>query len=179
MATSRREKTLARITAILIALAIVFGGVVKPQLKQRRQLMQRKGELEKEAFLTQENLHLRNSVEKIHGVLVESLIISGGTESQEIAQLFRELRQLYEKQDLTPKSQSKLPTLFEPSYTVLSVKIELQGNINRIMRFIRSIAEAEAPLGIAKCEIQAQDQRDTVKAFFTVNKIVSKMAAKS
>jgi len=173
MTTSNREKDLAIITAVLIVLAVIFSGIIRPQLKHRTQLIQQKTDLELLATQTQTNLYLKNRVERKHDAVVKSLTTSNRSENYEISIFFDELKELYEKYHLTHKSENTLPTQHQKAYRVLSIKIELQGNVNHILGFIHSIEEAEVPLGIASCEIKAQDQRDTVKALFKVSKIIA------
>ena len=172
MTTSKRERILAIITATLIALVVMFSCVIKPQLEHRKQLLKQKTELEVLATLTQTNLHLKNHIEKMHD-FARPLTVSQRTEDQEVSAFFREMRRLCEKHQLTPKSENKLPTLYQKSYKVLSFQIVLQGNINQIIRLIHSLEASAMPIGIVKCEIKAQESSDMVQTSLNISKVIT------
>ena len=172
MTTSKRERTLAVTTAILIVFVVMFSRVIKPQLKHRRQLLKQQANIALLATQTQANLYLKNHIEKKHD-LAKPLTVSDRTEDQEVSDFFRKMRQLCEKQNLMPKSENKLPTLHRTSHKVLSFHIVLQGNVNQILRFIRSLEVSEMPIDIIKCEVKAQESRDIVQVSLNINKIIT------
>ncbi len=172
MKQTNREKQLAILTALVIAGTFVFTGVVKPQLQSARQLRKQHGDLELKALKIQNDLLQKNRVERKYA-LIKSLLASDSTEAQEMGGFSKELTRLYVKHGLRLKAEKPLPMLREKSYRVLSMQIELQGQINQVLSFIHSLEASENPIGIKRCEIKAREQRDEVNALFNIDKIVA------
>ena len=172
MKQTKREKLIALLTALVIVGALVFTSVVRPQLRKARQLRKQHADLELKALKIQNDLLQKNQVERKYA-LIKSLLASEGTEAQEMGAFSKELTQLYLRHGLRRNAEKPLPTLQEKSYRVLSMQIELQGQIGQVFSFIHSLEASENPIGIKRCEITARERRDEVKAKFNVDKIVA------
>ena len=172
MKQTNREKQLAILTTLVIVGTLVFTSVVRPQLQNARQLRKQYADLELKALKIQNDLLQKNRVERKYA-LIKSLLASDSTEAQEMGGFSKELTQLYARQGLRLKAEKPLPLLREKSYRVLSMQIELQGQINQVLSSIHSLEASENPIGIKRCEIKAREQRDEVNALFYVDKIVA------
>ncbi len=179
MTTSRRERILAIITAILIVAVVLFEFILEPQLNTQKELIARNTDLSLKATVIQNDLRLRNQVEQQYSRIKTQLIRGDEddhkprTNDQELGTFAKSLIDLHEKHGLIRKSFTLSGTEEQPSFKVLRLQLEVQGHINRMLGFIQAIEFSPEPWSIFRCDMRAQDQKDIVVVRFEIHKIVA------
>jgi Tfp pilus assembly protein PilO len=167
-----REKTLAVITAIVIIGTLVFMIVIEPQLKMRKTRLANLRQLQLKLMKMKRDLLVKDRIDSRYSQ-IEPLIVSHGTDQQEISLLTRELRDLYLKLNVNTRTIKILPVTNEEFYKRLSVRIEMSGHIKEILKFIYSVEAHANPIRIEQFGIKAKEITDNVQASFLITKVVA------
>lgn len=167
-----REKYLAVATALVVLGVGVLTLVVEPPLKERRARRARLIDLQMKLATLKGDLLVRNRIDKMYRQ-VEPFIAASGNDQQEMSVFTRELSDVYSNLNVKTRSVKLLPTVNEEFYRLLSVKIEMQGPIRHIMRFIQLVEAHASPLRIEQFGLKAREITDDVHASFSVTKVVA------
>ena len=177
MKTSSREKMLGIITAVLLVMVLFFEFIFEPLLTKRKQLMSEYTDLKLQASVIQNDLQLRDQVERQYQSIKAQLRSSDNetvrTDDQELASFAQTLFNLQDKHGLKQKSFRLGRAEHESTYRVLRLNLELQGQLNRMLRFIQTVETSAEPWKIDHCDIRACDQKDMIQAIFEISKIVA------
>lgn len=168
-----REKLLAIITAIIAFGAIIFAVIIEPQLDKRKTRLARMHQLQLKLTKMRGDLLIKDRIDKIY-LQIEPLITSRGSDQQEISAFTRELRDMYLRLNVNVKTINILPTVNEEYYRRLSVKIEMQGYIRDILKFIFSVEKSPKPVRIERFDLISRETVDNVQMTFVLSKVVSK-----
>jgi Tfp pilus assembly protein PilO len=169
---NKREKILAIITSVVIAGAVIFITIIKPQLVKYKAGLNRVHQLQLKLTKMQADLRIKDRIDDIYSQ-IEPLISGTGTGQQEISLFTRELNNLYSKLNVKIRSVKILPTTSEEFYRRLSMKIEMYGPVKNILDFILSVERYPHPIRIEQFDLKAQDTADNVEASFLITKVVS------
>jgi Tfp pilus assembly protein PilO len=167
-----REKLLVIITIMVVLSAMAFAVIIEPQLKERKLRRERMHRLQLDLTKMQHNLLVKDRIDHVYSQ-IKPLIISSGTNQQEISRFTRELSDLYSKLNVNIRSVKILSILDEEFYRRLSVKIEMAGDIRDILKFILSIEGYPNPIRIEQLDLKAREIVDTVQASFLITKVVA------
>jgi Tfp pilus assembly protein PilO len=167
-----RQTFLALATALVIVGVGILTLIVEPQLKERKAHLARRRDLEAKLAKLQADLLARNRIDKMYEQ-IEPLIAGAGNDQQEMSVFTRELSDLYSPLNVKTRSVKLLPTVKEEFYRLLSVKIEMQGHIRDIMRFVLLTEAHGSPLRIEQFGLKAREITDEVYASFLVTKVVA------
>jgi len=165
-----REKALAVATATVLATAIIFTVVVEPQLKKRKELAQNLHQLQIRLVKTKGDLLVKDRIDQIYSQ-TEPLITTIGTE-QQISAFTRQLSEMYSTLNVKIRSVRILPSVKEPFYRRLSIRIEMAGHIRDFLRFIKAVESNPNPIRIEQVDLKAQEYRDNVYVSVIVSKVV-------
>lgn len=169
---SSREKILAISTAIVLFGAVVFGIIIKPQLKERKTRFARMNQLRLMLVKMRGDLLMKDRIDNAY-VQIESLITAAGSDLTEKASFTKELNDVYSKLKIRPKSMKVLPADDNEEYCRrLSIRMVMQGDIREILKFVLSVENSPNPVRIEQFELRTRDIVDNVQATFTVSKIV-------
>lgn len=167
-----RQILLAAMTAGVIFVVGIFTLVVEPWQKERNARLARMHELQVKRARLQANLLVRNRIDRMYEQ-IEPLIAGAGNDQQEMSTFTRELSNLYSSLDVKTRSVKLLPTVKEEFYRLLSVKIEMQGQVRDVLRFVLLIEAHSGPLRIEQFGLKAREITDEVYASFLVTKVVA------
>jgi Tfp pilus assembly protein PilO len=171
-ARKNREKLLAVITAVVIFGALIFNVIINPQLKERKQRIERIGRLQLKLAKMQGDLLIKDRIDGIYSQ-VEPLIAGAGTDQQEISLFTRQMSDLYSVPNVKIRSVKILPGVKETFYRRLSIKIEMSGHIKEVLKFIFAIETYPKPVRIEQLELKAQENKDNVQVSLLISKVVS------
>ena len=160
-------------TGVIILGVVIVTMLVEPQLKARKSQRAQLGELKLQWARMTGNVQVKNRIEEAYG-RVESLIASAGNDQQEISIFTRDLSALHAGLNIRTKSMKILPTQHEEYHRVLSIRIEVEGTIGEIVRFILALEAHPKPLCLEQFVLKAQEVTDSVHGSFLVTKIVSR-----
>jgi len=167
-----RQTLLAAVAAVVILAAAIGTLVVEPRLKERKARLARMQELQVKLARLQGNLLVRNRIDGMYEQ-IEPLIAGGGSDQQEMSVFTRELSDLYAGLNIKMRSVKLLPTVKEEFYRLLSVKIEMQGHVRDVLRFVLLVEAHSSPLRIEQVGLKAREVTDEVYASFLVTKVVA------
>ncbi len=167
-----RQTLLAAVTAAVILVAGIGTLVVEPRLKERRARLVRMQELQVKLARLQGDLLVRNRIDEMYE-RIEPLIAGAGSDQQEMSVFTRELSNLYSSLNINMRSVKLLPTVREEFYRLLSVKIEMQGHVRDVLRFVLLVEAHSSPLRIEQFGLKARETTDEVYASFLVTKVVA------
>ena len=173
---NNREKILAIITAIVIISTLTFITIIEPQLKVRKTHLAHMRQLQLKMMKMKGDLLIKDRIDSIYSQ-IEPLIVSNGTDQQEISLFTRELRNLYLKLRVNTRTIKILPITKEEFYKRLSVRIEMSGHIKEILNFIHSVEAHSNPIRIEQFDIKAREIMDNVQASFLITKVVAEPEA--
>jgi hypothetical protein len=171
-AVTRREKTLAAATLVVIVGTVILVFVVEPQLKVHRARIAEVRQAQLQLMKMRTDLLLKNRIDEAYRH-VEHLIGGHGTDQQEISVFTREVSDLYAKLNLKTNSVKIFPVQNEQSYRLLSIRIELEGPVQEVLRFILAVEGHPQPLRIEQFALRAQDVIDRVQGSFLVTKVAA------
>lgn len=172
---SKREKTLAVITAVVLFCAAVFFGIVLPEIQHYHLQKQRLSKMREKLAKMNGDLMVKDQIQNFYA-RIEHLLVSEETEQREISALTQELTDLYSSLNVKVRSIKILPVTKQEFYTKLAVRIEMTGHIRDILKMIFSLERYREPISIEKLELFAQDTTDRVKAVFTVTKVTAELS---
>ncbi len=167
-----RQTVLAGMAVLVIFGVGIFTFMVEPQLRERKACLVRQRELQAKLAKLHADLLVRNRVDKLYEQ-IEPLIAGTGNDQQEISVFTRELSDLYSALNVRMRSVKLLPTTREEFYRLLSVKIEMQGHVRDVVRFILSIEAHAGAIRIEQFGLKAREIADEVQASFLVTKVVA------
>ena len=167
-----REKLLAVIAAIVLAGTAVFGIFIAPQLRVRKQLLERMHQSQLKLTKMQGDLLIKDRIDNIYSQ-VEPLIAGSGTEQQEISLFTRQLGELYSKLNVKIRSVKILPSVNENFYRRLSIKIEMSGNVKDVLQFICSVETSQNPLRIEQFDLKGLETSNNIEVSMLVTKVVA------
>jgi Tfp pilus assembly protein PilO len=167
-----RPLLLAALTAGVLLSVGVFTLVVEPRLKERHTRRVEARGLQAKLAKLQADLRVRHSIDQRYEQIAP-LIAGTGSDQQEISNFTRELSNLYSSLNVKTRSVKLLPTAQEEFYRLLSIKIEMQGHIREIVRFIQAVESHASPLRIEQFGLRARETADEVQASFLVTKVVA------
>jgi Tfp pilus assembly protein PilO len=167
-----RPILLAAATAGVLLSVGMFTLVVEPRLKERQVRRLEARTLQAKLAKLQADLLVRNRIDKMYEQ-VAPLIAGTGSDQQEISTFTRELSNLYSALGVRTRSVRLLPTAQEEFYRLLSIKIEMHGDIREIVRFILAVESHTGPLRIEQFGLRARETADEVQASFLVTKVVA------
>jgi len=167
-----REKLLAVIAAIVLAGTAVFGIFIAPQLRVRKQLLERMHQSQLKLTKMQGDLLIKDRIDNIYSQ-VEPLIAGSGTEQQEISLFTRQLGELYSKLNVKIRSVKILPSVNENFYRRLSIKIEISGNVKDVLQFICSVETSQNPLRIEQFDLKGLETSNNIEVSMLVTKVVA------
>lgn len=168
-----REKFLSIVATVVIVGALLFGMIVNPQLNERKQRIERMGQLQLKLAKMKGDLLVKDRIDSIYSQ-VEPLIAGTGTDQQEVSLFTRQLSELYSKLNVKIRSVKILPISNETFYRRLSIKIEMSGHIKEILRFISVIGTHQNLIAIEQFELRAKETKDNIQTALLISKIVSK-----
>lgn len=169
---SKREKTLALITGIVILGTLALTAVVDPQLDRRNRLRDEKAQLELRATKIQKDLYLKNHVESLYAQ-IRPFLSSAYDETRETSSFIREIREVYTQLNLKPRLLSQEATRRENGYTILSLRIDLSANIKPLLHFIDAVEQSHSPIAIRRCELKADNIKGSIIASFIITKVIA------
>lgn len=167
-----RERALVAATAVVILGVVVTTMVIEPQLKAQRAQRAQLHELKVQWAQMTGNVLVKNRIDKVYDS-VESLIEAKGNDQQEISVFTRDLSALYTGLHVRTKSMKILPTQHEEYHRVLSIRLEVEGSISEIIRFILALESHSKPMRIEQFVLKAQEVTDNVYGSFLITKVVS------
>jgi len=167
-----RQTLLAGATAAVLLGAGILTLVVEPRLTERKARTAQVHQLQATLVRLQADLLVRNRIDKMYEQ-IEPLIKSTGNDQQEMSAFTRELSDLYANLNVKMRSVKLLPTVKEEFYRLLSVKIEMQGHIRDVVRFVLLIEAHASPLRIEQFGLKARETADEVHASLLVTKVVA------
>jgi Tfp pilus assembly protein PilO len=167
-----RQTLLAVVTAAVILGTGILTLVIEPRRQEHKARMVQLHDLQVKLAKLQADLLVRNRIDEMYKQ-IEPLIKNTGNDQQEISAFTRELSDLYSKLNVKMRSVKLLPTVREEFYRLLSVKIEMQGHIRDIVRFVLLIEAHASPLRIEQFGVKARETTDEVHASFLVTKVVA------
>jgi hypothetical protein len=101
-------------------------------------------------------------------------LMSGtGGDQQEISTFTRELSALYAGLAVKTKSMRILPTNRASNHRLLSIRIEVEGPVREMIRFILSVESCTQPLRIEQLTLRAQEIVDSVSGSLLITKAVA------
>jgi Tfp pilus assembly protein PilO len=171
-AKNSREKVLAIIAMSVILGAVTFTVIIEPQLKKRKARLARMRQLELKLTKMKGDLLIKDRIDNIYSQ-IEPLIVSNGTNQQEISLFTRELSDLYSKLSVRTRTIKILPITNEEFYKRLSVRIEMSGHIREILHFVLSVETYPNPIRLEQFDLKAREIVDNVQASFLVTKVVA------
>lgn len=167
-----REKFFATITIIVIISTLIFTIIIEPQLNSRKTHLAHLRQLQLKLMKIKGDLLIKDRIDNIYSK-IESLIVSNGTDQQEISLFTRELRDLYLKLGVNIRTIKILPIINEEFYKRLTVRIEMSGRIKEILNFIYSTEVHPNPIRIEQFDIKAREITDNVQASFLITKVIA------
>jgi len=168
-----RERFLGATTAALIVGAVIFAGVIRPQLIERRLRLEDMRGLELKLSRMQRDVLEKDRIDQIYSQ-IEPLIAGTGTDLQEKSKFARELYDLFSTRNVQTRAVNPLPLLREEFCRRLKIKIDMTGNIRDILKFIFAVETSANPIKIEKLELNTRETTDDVHASFTVTKVVAR-----
>jgi Tfp pilus assembly protein PilO len=171
-AKNSREKVLAIIAMGVILGAVIFTVIIEPELKERKTRLARMRQLQLKLTKMKGDLLIKDRIDNIYSQ-IEPLIVSNGTNQQEISLFTRELSDLYSKLSVRTRTVKILPIANEEFYKRLSVRIEMSGHIREILNFVLSVETYPNPIRIEQFDLKAREIVDNVQASFLVTKVVA------
>jgi Tfp pilus assembly protein PilO len=171
-AKNNREKVLAIIAVSVILSTFIFAVIIEPQLDKRKSRLARMHQLQLKLMKMRGDLLIKDRIDSIYSQ-IKPLIVSNGTDQQEISLFTRELRNLYSKLRVNTRTIKILPIVNEEFYKRLSIRIEMSGHIQEIINFIHSVETYHNPIRIEQLNITAREIADNVQASFLVTKVVA------
>ena len=168
-----REKTLAIVTAVVIAGVLLFSTIIQPQLTKHKQLTEYRQKLQLKLAKIQGDMLVKDRIDNIYKQ-IEPLIVSTGTDQQQISLFTRELSNLYSKLNLKIRSVKILPNANEDFYKRLLIQIEMSGQIKDVLNFVLSVEVYRNPIKIERLDIKAQETPDHVQLTLVISKVISK-----
>lgn len=169
----RREKLLAVTTAVVLGSVFLFATIIDPQLKKHKALAVQYSQLQLDLTRAKGNLLIKDRTEKAYSQ-IEPLLVAHGNEQQHISDFTRLLDQIYSKLNVKIRSVKILPVADENYYQKLSIRIEMTGFINDLLKFIEAVEQHKEPVRIEQFDMTCQETKDTVMASMIISKIVSK-----
>ncbi len=168
---SNREKGLGLLTAVIVGGVAVYVFLLEPPWRARKALMEQQTGTRLRLVKIQNDMRLKDYIDKTFRE-VESLIAGASNENQEMSVFSRQLRDL--SSGLGLKHQFRpLPMVREKYYRVLSMRVEVGGNVRTVLDFMNRIERLPSPVNVRNCEMKAQAIEDTIQATLTVCKIVA------
>lgn len=169
---TRRERGLAVATSIVIGGAVLLTQVVDPQLRAHKTRLTQLRESHLQLVKMKADLLVKNRIDEAYR-RVEPLITGHGTDQQEISVFSRDLSGLYAKLNLKTRSVKILPVQEEESYRLLSIRIELEGRVQEVIRFILAVETHPKPLRIEQLTLRAREVADQVQGSFLITKVAA------
>ena len=171
-AMSKRERLLAILTAATIASVIIATLVIEPQIKRRKAYLAKLHEQQLQLTKMRRNLLLKNRVDQVYKE-IEPLAAGTRGDQQEISAFTREVGDLYSGLSVRTRSVKLLPIVHEPYYRQLSLRIEMQGHVREILRFVRSVETHDKPIRIDELALKARETADQIEGAFLITKVVT------
>jgi len=169
---SKRERFLALVTGLLIVAVVLALVIIEPQLKRRKARLVRVHELELQLMKMRQDVLLKNRIDLAYKQ-IEPLVAGTRSEQQEISAFTRELGDLYSRLAVKTRSVKLLPTVREPFYCQLSVRIEMQGHIRELLKFVHAVETHGTPIRINELVLRAQEAADQVDGSLLITKVVT------
>lgn len=166
-----REKSLVALTTLVILGVVVVTMLIEPQLRAQRSQRAELRELRFQWAKMAGNVLVKNRIEDSYSK-VESLMAGEGNDQQEISVFTRDLGELYSGRGVRAKSMKILPTQYEEYHRLLSIRVEIEGPISEIVRFILSVESHSKPLCIEQFVLKSQEIVDNVHGSFLITKVV-------
>ena len=169
-AVTRRERVLAVATLTVIFGVVILTCIIEPQLKKRRTRFALLRDSQLQLTKMRTDLLVKSRIDETYR-RVEPLIGGTGTDQQEISIFTRELNDLYATLKLKTKSVKMFPPQREENYRLLSIRIEVQGPVREVIRFILSVEAHPKPLRIEQFTLRSQEMIDEVQGSFLITKV--------
>lgn len=169
---SKRERLLAVLTGVVILGVVIATVIIEPQFKRRQARLVRLRELELQLTKMKGDLLVKSRIDEAYKQ-IEPLVAGTRGDQQEISAFTRELGDLYGRLGVKTRSVKLLPTVHEEFYRQLSVRIEMEGHIREILRFVRAVETHAKPIRIEELVLKAQEIVDRVHGSFLVTKVVA------
>lgn len=159
------------ITVTLVVAVLLYTMLIDPQLVKYHQSQLAAQELKMRLMRMRGNLLIKDRVEQAYRA-IEPLIQSNGNDQQEISCFTRQLSDLYSSSNLRVRSVRIMPVNEQEYYKILSVRLELNGNVRDVIGFILSFSDVSDPIRIEQFTLQAEQIAGLINATFVISKIV-------
>jgi len=147
-------------------------------LEKREVYISQNEELKLKAMAIKNDLLVRTQIERQYELIKDRITNSdpnteNNTNDQENMSLLDDLEQLKNRCRLIRGPLTVNAVKQEAAFRILSLKIDLSGNINQLIEFVQLFEQSNKAWEIYRCRIDAKDQKDRVSASFEINKMVS------
>lgn len=170
-----RERVLGSLVFTTIAGAVLFESAIQPQLTRNTELRHRVNQSQVSLTQMRANLQLKDQIEARYEEL-KGLIRESGSPSQEMAGFAEALTGMYLPLKVQTKSVRPLPDIDEGFYRKFTLRVEMEGSVPEIAKFMAAMTDFPAPIRVERLDITCKERPDYVTAMFVITKIVTKKA---
>ncbi len=168
----QRERILGGLTLMVVGGSGLFAWFIDPALARHAVLQEEVGRLEVSLTRMRANMLLKDKIEARYEEL-KGLARESGSPAQEMAQVASLLSRLCSPLSLQTRSVRPLPDTDEGFYRKHAFRLEMEGNVTEVAKFLAAVAQASDPIRVERIELICKNRPEFVTVTLVVTKVVT------